>query len=278
LTFDAPRRLRIPPLTALAASAACLVASCSGPLSIFGLDARPGVQGSAVHEVHQALFGHGSEAGHPIAAPATAEPSPQPSDGASATTRSAEVIGVGFKRPELAEIRRQLARLLRTGAIGEISDGDMTESSAAAGIFVQIGSHQLRTAADAQLDAARLTLASVISGFDVRVRSAMLPSQGRFFRVQIGPVASQGAALDLCRSLQKQRQSCFRVAEKSASPGKPAGHAALEGEWASIGPSETPAGQGRDELAETRPPSVTTSQVADAVPVYTTPTLPGLPE
>ena len=186
-------------------------------------------------------------------------------------------MGVGFKRGSpLVEVRQQLAQMLRTGIIDEIPDGHM--DAAKSGIFVQIGSHQLRTAADAHLDAARLTLASVISGFDLRVRSAILPAQGRFFRLQIGPFSSQGAALDLCRALRKRDQSCFTVAAKPAAPEKPAGQIALRGEWASIGPGEMLAGPYRDQQAEKRPPSATTSQIADAAPVYTAPTLPGLPE
>ena len=264
---------------AILVCAACLVASCASPHAFFWLGNRPDAQGSALHDVGQTPDKGPTDAIDPAVDPAKSDSSPRSAESASPAPQSTDVIGVGFKRGRsLAEIRQQLAALLRTGAIDEVSDGQMTDSTATGEIFVQIGSHQLRSAAEGQLGATKMTLASTISGFGFRVRSADLPSQGRFFRVQIGPISSQGAALDLCRALQSQRQSCFTVAEKPPAPAKPSGNIALKGEWASIGPSEVSAGLHRAERPEKERASATTSQVADAVPVYTLPGMPGLSE
>ena len=259
--------------------AACLVASCASPYDLLRLGSWPDAQGSALYDVGQMTYASQSEVINPIVDPPRSEPSPQSAEAASPAPPNTEASGVGFKRGRsLAEIKRHLAQLLRTGAIVEVFDSKMTDSTSTGELFVQIGSHQLRSAAEGQLGATKMTLASTISGFGLRVRSADLPSQGRFFRVQIGPISSQGAALDLCRALQTQRQSCFTVAEKAPAPVKPSGDIALRGEWASIGPSEVSAGLHRAERPETERASATTSQVADAVPVYTLPGMPGLPE
>jgi hypothetical protein len=232
-----------------------------------------------LYDVGQTPEAFWSEALNPIVEPPRSELSPRSAEAASPAPQNTGVIGVGFKRGQsLAEIRRQLAQLLKSGAIGEVSDGDMTDETSANRLFVQIGSHQLQSAAESQMGAAKLTLATIVSGFNFRVRAADLPSQGRFFRVQIGPISSQGAALDLCRALQSQKQSCFTVAENTPAPMKPSGDIALRGEWASIGPNEVSAGLHRAERPDRERASATTSQVADAAPVYTLPGMPGLTE
>jgi hypothetical protein len=264
--LHAPRLSRVRADAAIVLVAAALVASCV-PHSIFGFELRPDPQRSATHVVGEAIAAGMSGFAHRAAVISASDRAP-PAQAASSLPQGAEAVGVGFKRGSpLAEVRQQLAQLLRSGTIDAVSDGNMEDATS--GIFVQIGSHQLRSAAEAHLGAAKLSLGSVVAGFDFRLRPAMLPAQGQFFRVQIGPIASQGAALDLCRALQARQQACFLVAEQAVAPAKPSGQIAFRGDWASIG---------RDERAERRPASATAPQFADAFPVYTMPTLPGLPE
>lgn len=158
----------------------------------------------------------------------------------SAAAISTSEIGVKSKaRGPFAEVRQQLARLMRTGSAHVLRDDSLSKgiSEVPEGYFVQIGSHQLLSAAEGQLSGAKVTFSSTISDFDLRVRPANLPAQGRFFRVQIGPLSSQGAALDLCRSLQAKKQECFILAEASPKIRSP-GQIAMVGEWASIAPGE----------------------------------------
>lgn len=259
--------------------AACFLASCAIPESIFRFGGAPAIFEDPAHVRHseepmrrsgavaQSVDLHGSRP--PIAATAAhATPASQP-------------IGVGFKpaRP-LAEIRKQLARLLQNGAMAVMPDERISDgvSSPDEQYFVQIGSYQMRSAAERHWGGATNALSTFITGFDLRIRPAHISGQGNFFRVQIGPLASQGAALDLCRALKAQQQACFTVAEKDPPPADTVAHVPLSGGWASIAPGAN--SQLRHAGLRDRPRVLHSAapQVADAAPLYTAPGMPGLPE
>jgi hypothetical protein len=180
----------------------------------------------------------------------------------------------------LREAKFALANLQRRGAVSEIGDEALgaDRPSATELYFVQIGSHQVMRAAESQLDLFRAGFPALLSGFETRVSPVSISTQGVFFRVQIGPIQSQGAALDLCRALKAQNQACFMLADAAVPANQHRPRPTFEGGWASIAPNPDP-GEGR-RVAET--PSTRagfrTPQIADAFPVYTTPNLPGVIE
>ena len=262
------------------ALAACLLDSCSIPDSLFrfagapplfdeAASARP-AEGAAAKGPETAAQDAGSHAAasEKEAAPEAAAPAAQP-------------IGVAFKpAPPFAAVRNQLARLLRNGSMAAVPDERITDGVVPedARYFVQIGAHQMRSAAEQHFGAAADRLSPFITGLDLRIRPAHIFGQGNFFRVQIGPLVSQGAALDLCRALKARQQACITVAEKEESPAGKAARAPLDGGWASIAPA-VQAQSARAELREGPPmQGPAARQVADAAPLYTSPGMPGLPE
>jgi hypothetical protein len=260
--------------------AACAVASCAFPESLFRIGGAPAIQDRAVHVHSNTPSWQPSEL-------AAARPGSGESDrvtsvaikaGEPAHTSSPEGVGSKPLRP-LTEIRKQLARLLKNGSMAIVPDERIDEGASARQdrYYVQIGSHQLQSAAESHWSGARFALSTIISSFDLRIRPTDLPNQGMFFRVQIGPIQSQGAALDLCRALKARQQACFTLAEKK-SASETVADAKMNGGWASIEPSD--GGKIRDTAAldiEQRT-SIDARQVADAAPIYTVPRLPALPD
>jgi len=180
----------------------------------------------------------------------------------------------------LREAKFALANLQRRGAVSEVGDEALgaDRPSAAELYFVQIGSHQVMRAAESQLNLVRAGFPALISGFETRVAPVSMPTLGVFFRVQIGPIQSQGAALDLCRALKAQNQACFMLADAAMPAKQHRPHATFEGGWASIAPNPDPGEERRVAETSSTRAGVRAPQFADAFPVYTTPNLPGVIE
>jgi hypothetical protein len=261
--------------------AACVVTSCAFPESFFRSGGAPVIQDAAAPVQHS---NSPSWQAPDLAAarPGSGEPDRVASvavkAGESSQMSSPEGVGSKPLRP-LTEIRKQLARLLKNGSMAMVPDEHIDEGASARQdrYYVQIGSHQVRSAAESHWGGAKIALSAFISSFDLRIRPALLPGQGMFFRVQIGPIQSQGAALDLCRALKMRQQTCFMLAETNAAS-ETAADAPLNGGWASIGPSD--GGKIRYTAARdiARSASMDARQVADAAPIYTVPSLPALPD
>jgi hypothetical protein len=262
--------------------AACLLASCADMGALLRLGGEPFVQraDNPVRDPSVPVRADASATGNPIIDLKAREDRSPAAAAAEDAPRVSPEIGVGSKRSvPLTEVRQQLARLLRRGAIDEVPDELMAEGAPAnTRFFVQIGSHQLQSAANSQLGRATMSLSSVIANFDLQVRPGEISGQGRFFRVQIGPISNQGAALDLCRTLQAQKHSCFMLAEKLPEASKPKPDLALKGEWASIALGEGANRNYAGRPTKDEPAPSSAQQLADVAPAYTAPGLPGLPD
>ncbi len=256
---------------------ACVVTSCAFPETLFRIGGAPAIQ-DAAGPVHRLNSPHPAAA-RPDTGDLEREMSIAVTPGEQTPASALEGVGSKPMRP-LADVRKQLARLLKSGSMERVSDEHINEGSSTRGerYFVQIGSHQLRSAAESHWGGARIGLSAFIGSFDLRIHPADLPGQGMFFRVQIGPIRSEGAALDLCRALKTQQQTCFTLAEKDAAPAETAANVPLNGGWASIGPSD----DGRSHYAAARDSerraAIDARQVAHAAPLYTVPRLAALPD
>lgn len=175
----------------------------------------------------------------------------------------------------LQRAKDHLANLVRRGLITSLfeEEAGSRASETAEGYFVQIGSYEMQTAADAQLDLARRRFGGLLASFDIRVSTTTLDRKGPVFRVQIGPLKTQTSAIDLCAALKRINQDCFTLAAPTARLAEQPRNQ-LEGGWASIDIGEQPS---RTSPASPRPMPLT-SQVADASPLFTAPGLPGVLE
>jgi hypothetical protein len=224
-------------------------------------------------------------AGSPIVAersfasvgPAATDARPKPAvarDDAGTPSRPPEREALRGPEETLQAVRKRLAALKILGAVEEVKDGALDGPATEAGgaYFVQIGSHQLVTTAEDQLNAAAVRYAPLISAYGARVKPVQLLPQGLFYRVQIGPLSSRDA-FDLCRSLKARKQACFTLAEKPAEHMKRASAVRLVDQWASIVPDRGASGASRKPAAiaaEAGRPR----QTADALPLYTAPGMP----
>jgi len=222
-----------------------------------------------------------SDAAAPVTPSAKAE---DHADGISRELNSiaAKTIGPSVDLQEaIFEVKQHLARLVRRGVITELYvdplRANLTDTIDQ--FFVQIGSYQVLSAAEDQLNAAKSKFTTLLFGYEMRVRAADLVPRGRFYRVHIGPFESHGAAHGFCRRLQDKNQECITVAQPPPDTTHPPRRAGLEVEWASMPPVVARAGTpaGLEAMAPASNAAVV-SQIADAMALFTAPGLAGVPE
>ena len=119
-------------------------------------------------------------------------------------------------------------------------------------------------------------LSDIIGDFEFRIQPAVLRGGSQFFRLQIGPLPSQGAALDVCRSLLAQRQSCFTLAEGGIARDRQAERTKLGAEWASIELAQSTDWGGSPERSIGIAGAALARQIADTTPQSAPVGAPGL--
>jgi hypothetical protein len=177
----------------------------------------------------------------------------------------------------LREAKRLIANLAQRAGLTELRDHSLASSTTGLGdtrYFVQIGSHQALSGAEGQLEMTRLRLGPALENFEMRVRPIQLSDQQRFFRVQIGPLPTQAAAAGLCRSLKAHNQGCFALADKPQGHASSQQRAEVPGGWASIERADSRFAMGKRDAGA--PGAGAAEQIAESLPLYTAPGLPGV--
>jgi len=83
------------------------------------------------------------------------------------------------------------------------------EAAVASGYVVQLSSQKTEDQAKAAFASLQKKFGAVLGGQQPNIQRADLGSKGTYFRVRVGPLASQAEAADLCRRLKSAGGSCF---------------------------------------------------------------------